>query len=144
MNYKPYSGWLSRLTTRVVNLETYADAIDAAATVVDSGTTTPTAITAAQALAGLTVTNLGATGEVKFTLPAAVVGMKVRAIVKVAQLLTFAPATDEVIHLTTGVAQAGNAELKANVVGENIALECFVTGKWVPTSYIGTWTATGA
>lgn len=140
---KTLIGWLNRLTTRVKTLETYSAAIDAAGTVVNSGTNTPIAITAAQALAGITVTNLGATGAVEFDLPAAQVGMKVRAIVAVAQNLALDPNLNE--HIFNGaLADIGaGTPCLANAIGESAVFECIVAGQWNVTSSVGTWDADG-
>jgi len=128
--------WLNRLTTRV-------KAIEAASTVVNSGTTTPISITAAQALAGITVTNLGATGAVEFDLPAATVGMKVTAKVVVAQNLALDPnGTEKIFNGALADIGAGTPCL-ANAIGESATFECFVAGQWNITRSVGTWDADG-
>ena len=128
--------WLNRLTTRV-------KAIEAASTVVNSGTTTPISITAAQALAGITVTNLGATGAVEFDLPAATVGMKVTARVIVAQNLALDPnGTEKIFNGSLADIGAGTPCL-ANAIGESATFQCLVAGQWNVTSSVGTWDADG-
>lgn len=135
MNMKPITGWISRLTTRVKALEPAAT--------VNSGTTTPIAITAAQALAGITVTNLGATGAVVFDLPAAKVGMRVTAHVIVAQNLALNPNDTE--HIFNGaLADIGaGTPCLANAIGESATFECTVAGQWNVTKSVGTWDADG-
>ena len=140
---KTLIGWLNRLTARVKTLETYSAAIDAADTVVNSGTNSPIAITAAQALAGITVTNLGATGAVEFDLPAATLGMKVRAVVAVAQNLALDPnGTEKIFNGSLADTGAGIPCL-ANAVGENAVFECLVAGQWNVTSSVGIWDGDG-
>lgn len=142
MNLKPITGWVSRLTARVVTLETYSAAIDAAATVINGGTS-PIAITAAQALAGITVNNTGAGGAIEFDLPAATVGMKVRANVVVAQNLALDPdGTEHIFNGALADIGAGTPCL-ANAVGESATFECLVAGRWNVTSSVGTWDADG-
>lgn len=138
MTSKANVSWLKRLTSRAEVLEKRALF------------TSPVSVTAArtvtedEAYAGIVINNTGATGEVDVTLPAAKVGMQVTGVVTATQLLTFVPATGEVIHLGSGAAQAANTDLKANAIGESVTLTCHVAGKWFPTRVVGTWTATGA
>jgi len=101
-------------------------------------------VKADEALYGAVVSNIGATGEVIFSLPAAVPGMRVNAIVQAAQLLTLDPVDGDIIHGTVGVAQTEDVAIKANAVGETVQLVCLVTGKWYVAAYTGTWTVTAA
>lgn len=101
-------------------------------------------ITPAEATRGIYVSNLNATGEVVFTLPIAVPGMRVSAVVQAAQLLTLQPATGGLILGTTGVAQSLNAPIKGNAVGETTQLVCFTPTRWVTVAFNGTWTPTAA
>jgi hypothetical protein len=101
-------------------------------------------ITPAEANRGIYVSNIGATGEVIFSLPAAVVGMRVNAIVGAAQLLSLDPVDGDIIHGVAGVAQTEDVAIKANAVGETIQLVCLQTGKWFVAAYTGTWSTTAA
>lgn len=102
------------------------------------------AVTAEQALAGAVVSNLGASGAVAFTLPAAVPGMRVTAIVQVAQELQLDPNGTETIALpSTGVQGAAGKYLTANALTETVQLICLTAGTWDCITYEGTWTAQG-
>jgi len=102
------------------------------------------AITAAQALAGAFVSNLGAAAEATFTLPAAIPGMRVAAVVQVAQELRLDPNGTETIALpSTGVQGAAGKYLTANAVTETVQLVCLTAGTWDVLDYSGTWTAQG-
>jgi hypothetical protein len=101
-------------------------------------------VKADEALYGTVVSNIGATGEVIFSLPAAVPGMRVNAIVQSPQLLTLDPVDGDIIHGIAGVAQTEDVAIKANAVGETVQLVCLVTGKWYVAAYTGTWTVTAA
>jgi hypothetical protein len=136
MTSKANVSWLKRLTTRLA-------AIEAGSTVVNSGTDTPISITAEQALAGITVTNLGATGAVEFDLPAAEVGMKVTAHVIVAQNLALDPnGTEKIFNGALADIGAGTPCL-ANAIGESATFECLKAGQWNVTKSVGTWDADG-
>jgi hypothetical protein len=97
-----------------------------------------------EALYGCVVSNLGATGEVTFTLPVAAPGMRVSAVVQAAQLLTLQPAVGGTILGTAGVAQTLNAPIKGNAVGETLQLVCFTPNRWVVVAFNGVWTPTAA
>ena len=100
------------------------------------------AISAQSAIAGAYVSNLGASGAATFTLPAAVVGMRVTAIVQVAQELRLDPNGTETIALpSTGVQSAAGAYITANALTESVQLVCLTAGTWDVISYTGTWTA---
>ena len=102
------------------------------------------AVTAAQALRGVTVSNLGAAGAAAFTLPSAVPGMRVTAVVQVAQELRLDPDGTETIALpSTGVQGAAGKYLTANALTESVQLICLTAGTWDCISYTGTWTAEG-
>ena len=140
---KSIISWLSRLTTRITASEVAIAAIEAGSTVVNSGTTSPIAITAAQALAGITVTNHGASTACEFDLPAATVGMKVTAHVVVAQNLALDPnGTEHIFNGSLADIGAGTPCL-ANAVGESATFECLLAGQWNITKSVGTWDADG-
>lgn len=126
-------GWLSRLTTRVKTLET-----SGAAPVLLASTTTPVAVTAAQALAHATLVSLKADGATEFDLPVPAVGMRLTAIVGVSgQNITLDQPAGSVID---GTATDGQS-LSADALGETISLECVVAGRWSVVAKLGTWTA---
>jgi hypothetical protein len=101
--------------------------------------TAATTITPAQARQGVVVSNLGASGEVVFSLPAATPGMRVTAVVQTAQLLTLDPVDGDIVYDTVGVAQTEDVAIKGNLVGETITLTCLQAGKWVTTAFNGAW-----
>ena len=104
--------------------------------------TADAAVTAAQAIAGVFLSNAGAAGAVTFALPAAVVGMRVTAIVEVAQELRLDPNGTETIALpSTGVQGAAGKYLTADAVAERVQLVCVTAGTWDVVDYAGTWTA---
>lgn len=99
-------------------------------------------VKADEALYGCIVTNNGATGAVTFSLPAAVVGMRVTAIVKAAYELRLDPSGTETMSLpSSGVQQAAGKYLTADAVGESGIFVCTVAGTWDYVGPIdGTWT----
>ena len=103
--------------------------------------TAATEITHLQAKYGVVVSNKGASGEVVFSLPAAVPGMRVAAVVQAAQTLSLDPVDTEIIYDTNGVALTEDAAIKANAVGETIQLVCLEAGYWTVVAYTGTWGA---
>jgi hypothetical protein len=109
-----------------------------AAVVATSGTT---AITRDQAWNEVVVSNKGAAGAVTFTLPAAERGMRVSALVQVAQELRLDPAGTETVALANGVQQAAGKYVVADAIGETIALVCITPGTWDVENHNGTWTA---
>lgn len=121
--------WIKRLESR-----------EAPKTVVATAATT---ITHEDAIRGVVVSNLGASAQVTFTLPAAVVGMRVAGIIETdAQELRFNPDGTETIALpSTGVQGAAGKYLTANAITESIELVCLTAGTWTATRYSGTWTA---
>lgn len=88
------------------------------------------------------VHNTGAAAAVTVSLPAAVVGMRVTAVVKAAQELRLDPNGTETIALpATGVQQAAGKYITADALSESITLACLVTGTWDPIGATdGTWT----
>ena len=124
--------WLKRLTTRVATLEN-----EGAQPVVITSGTTPVVVTAAQLTKHAFLTNTKADGAVTFTLPAATAGMRLTAVVGVAQGLT--------LDLPTGDTIAGNATsgqtFTADALGESLQLTCLVAGRWDVLAKTGTWTA---
>lgn len=100
------------------------------------------AVSALQATGGIFVSNAGASGAATFTLPAAVVGMRVAGVVEAAQELRLDPNGTETIALpSSGVQGAAGKYLTADAVGEKVELICLTTGTWDVVSYSGTWTA---
>lgn len=98
---------------------------------------------------GGVITNQGASGTITFTLPKAVVGMRVTVVVMATQIINIDPNTSTEFGVanadqlnTTGVldATAGDA-VSADAIGEFITLECLATPIWTSTSQAGTWTA---
>ena len=124
--------WITRLTNRIISLESGVTVLTAAAT-----------ITAAQAKRNVHVTNVGASGAVTYALPPATVGMRVTALVKAAQELRLDPDGTETISLpSSGVQQAAGKYITADAVGESVILVCTVAGTWDALGPIdGTWTA---
>ena len=108
-----------------------------------NATVTTTAIGYADALyGGVVVSNLGAAAAVTFTLPKAVPGMRVSAVVQVAQELRLDPdGTESVALPSTGVQSTGGSYITANAIGETVELICLHAGKWDCQTYLGTWTA---
>jgi len=113
------------------------------------GKLTPTVVTAAatlttaQALAGVVVSNVGASAAVTFVLPPAQPGMRVEAIVEAAQELRLDPSGTETVALpSSGVQGAAGKYLVADAIGESVVLRCVTAGTWSVVGPIdGTWTA---
>lgn len=105
--------------------------------------TAATTITHAEATQGVIVSNSGASGAVTFSLPAAVPGMRVTAVVKAAQELRLDPNGTETIALpSSGVQGAAGKYLTGDAVGESVTLACLIAGTWDHIGPIdGTWTA---
>jgi len=123
--------WLNRLTSRVKVLETALPVLNSA---------TSTSITAAQAKRGITVSNLGATGTVEFNLPAAEVGMLVRAVVRETQVLQLDPVdTTGKIYSTAAVLGGAGKNISADAKGETVTLVCIEANHWTPVAFTGTW-----
>lgn len=91
---------------------------------------------------GTLFTNAGAAGTVVISLPAAVVGMQYRGLVRAAQALRFDPNGSEVIgNPTAGSADGGAGKyITSSTVGAAIHLVCVATGRWDVLSVKGTWT----
>lgn len=99
-------------------------------------------ITALQALRHIHVSNAGASAAATFALPAALVGMRVTAIVEVAQELRLDPNGTETVALpSTGAQSAAGAYIMADAVGEKVQLVCLTAGTWDVVDYSGTWSA---
>ena len=99
-------------------------------------------LTAAQLRAGVVVSNKGATGAVVVTLPAALPGMRLTAIVETAQELRLNPQDDETIALpSTAVQGAAGKYITADAATEHVNLVCVTAGDWSVAGYSGTWTA---
>jgi hypothetical protein len=91
--------------------------------------------------AGATVTNLGASGAVMVTLPAAPqLGTSYTFVVATAQQLRIDPAGTDVI-VAQGAAQAAGKYIWADDEGESITLTYHEANKWIASGLVGTWTA---
>jgi len=100
--------------------------------------------TVALADLGKVLTNTGATGNITFSLPAAVVGYEVFARVDAAQQLRLDPnGTEQICLPSTGVPGAAGKYLVADALNETVHLRCREAGIWDALSYTGTWTAEG-
>lgn len=88
------------------------------------------------------VHNNGATAAVTVSLPSAVVGMRVTALIKANQELRLDPSGTQTIALpATGVQQAAGKYITADALGESVALVCIVPGTWDVVGVTdGTWT----
>lgn len=86
--------------------------------------------------------NIGAAGEVDFTLPTAAVGLKYGFTVKAAQVLKVIAGSSTIIAIGTSIsASAGN--IQASAAYSSVQLEAISTTEWVATSGAsGTWTVT--
>lgn len=90
---------------------------------------------------GTYFTNLGASGTITFTLPAATVGLHYFFKVRAVQQLRVDPSGSETLESTASVEQAAGAYLWADAKGEFIHIICLETGKWAMHNSSGTWTA---
>lgn len=129
---KTLIGWLNRLTARVKALEN-----EGAQPVVITSATTPVVVTAAQLTKHAILTNTKADGAVVYTLPAAKAGMRLTALVGVAQGLTLDLPSGDTI---AGKATSGQS-YTADALGESLLLACIVDGRWDVLASTGTWTA---
>lgn len=89
---------------------------------------------------GTYFTNLGASGTITFTLPAATVGLHYIFKVRAVQEMRVDPNGSETLENTSYVEQVASAYLHANAKGEFIHLICLETGKWSMHNSAGTWT----
>jgi len=91
---------------------------------------------------GTTFTNLGASGTITFTLPAAVVGLHYIFMVRATQQLRVDPNGSETLESTATPAVAGTAGqyINADAIGESIQIICLEAGKWAVINFKGTWT----
>lgn len=113
------------------------------------GHKTATATLNPQDCYGGVVTNQGATGTIALTLPKAVVGMRITAVVMATQVLQLDPNTSTEFGVANvdqmninGVLDATAGDLvSADAIGEFITLECIEPNVWTATSQAGTWTA---
>lgn len=85
--------------------------------------------------------NIGASGEVDFTLPTAAAGLKYGFIVKAAQVLKIIAGASTIIAIGTSIsASAGN--IQANTAYSAVQVEAISTTEWVATAVTGSWTVT--
>lgn len=85
--------------------------------------------------------NIGASGEVDFTLPTAAIGLKYGFIVKAAQVLKIIAGSSTIIAIGSSIsASAGN--IQANVAYASVQIEAISTTEWVATAVTGSWTVT--
>ncbi len=104
-----------------------------------------TQVTPAAAAAGAVVHNLGASGVTTFSLPPAVPGASVKALVLANQALRLDPDGTETVALPSGVQQAAGLYIEADAIGESIHLIVVEEGRWESFgSADGTWTVEGA
>lgn len=89
---------------------------------------------------GTTFTNLGASGTITFTLPAATVGLHFPFFVRATQRLQVDPNGSEILESTAAVAGSAGQYIWADAIGEMIHLVCLETGKWAVLDFRGTWT----
>lgn len=94
---------------------------------------------------GVIVSNLGASAATTFTLPKAVPGMRVSAVLKAAQELRLDPFGTETIALpSTGVQQAAGKYITADALSESVQLVCLIAGTWDAVGATdGTWGVEG-
>lgn len=86
--------------------------------------------------------NIGASGTITGTLPAARGGYEYTFVVGAAQQLRIDPSGSETIALpSTGVPGAAGKYLVSSTVGNSVTLVADTTGTWRVKSYTGTWTA---
>lgn len=86
-------------------------------------------------------TTVGASGTVVLTLPPATLGLEFFFYVGEAQALQIEPASGEFISLpSTGVPEAANDYITADLEGESVHLMCCEAGKWAVMGFTGTWT----
>lgn len=106
-------------------------------------TTTPVEIPYVNAIqGGIVVSNKGRAAATTFTLPPAVVGMRVSAVVQAAQELRLDPSGTQTVALpSTGVQQAAGAYIVADAIGETVDLVCITAGTWDVLNFNGTFTA---
>lgn len=106
-------------------------------------TTTPVEVPYANAAqGGVVVSNKGRGAATVFTLPEAVPGMRVSAVVQAAQALRLDPAGSETVALpSTGVQSAAGKYIEADAVAETVDLVCITAGTWDVLNYNGTWVA---
>lgn len=107
------------------------------------------AVTASRSLlarqSGSVWTNAGASGDVVFSLPTPVAGLRYEFIVAAAHKLSIVTNGDEVIVLNTSSTSPGITEyslLHCSDVGAVVSLCAVTDTKWYVTSYVGTWTLT--
>ncbi|MES2597176.1 MAG: hypothetical protein V4662_17650 [Verrucomicrobiota bacterium] len=92
---------------------------------------------------GKTFTNLGASGTIKITLPAAVVGLHFPFIIRTTATLQIDPnGSSDRLESTALPRVAGGAGkyISAGVIGARLHLICLETGKWAVWNSEGTWT----
>lgn len=91
---------------------------------------------------GTAFSNVGASGAIVLSLPAATVGLNYMFRVGVAQELRIDPNGSETISLpSSGVPGAAGKYLVADAIGETVHLVCFVAGTWSVLGFTGTWSA---
>lgn len=94
------------------------------------------------AMSGRTIDNTGAVGASEQQLPAAVVGLEFSLEVLVAQILSFQPASGELICVpSTGVPGVADKYMGSNEVGAYLTIYCRTAGIWNVKYRGGTWTA---
>jgi hypothetical protein len=85
--------------------------------------------------------NLGASGSVTFSLPAAARGLRYEFTVMAAQTLEILAAGSDIISIGAN-ASAGGGNVAANALYSHLAIEAKGTVHWIVTSAVGSWTLT--
>lgn len=91
-------------------------------------------------------TNLGASGTVNFTLPAAIIptgntSMVFHFYIAAAQTFTVTAAGSDTIQ-DAGTTSSGGGNTTAATIGNTITIRLVASGKWAITDKVGTWTTT--
>lgn len=89
---------------------------------------------------GVTVTNLGATGNQIFNLPPAVAGMRFTFVLAAAQTIDINPQNDDKILGLGLTTSAGDAIRSNSTVGTAVDLVALDATNWLPVSFVGAWT----
>lgn len=88
------------------------------------------------------LTTDGAGGRVDFTLPGAVLGLKMPPIINTvgATGVRIYPFGDDTIRHGASVTTASTGYLSSSAEGDTITLQAIGSGRWVVVAYTGTWT----
>jgi hypothetical protein len=88
------------------------------------------------------LTTDGAGGRVDFTLPGAVLGLRLATIIYTtgAAGVRVYPFGDDTIRHGASVTTASTGYLSSSAEGDTITLQAIGSGRWVVVAYTGTWT----